>query len=156
MSKHSPIAKFMIPYEIWGRLRAFAPSLLSQGFVVRVYWCDFVNTRRCCALGHWGPGPIKWMAGCEAMKCKKCICDFSPDGTLVFLHARGQLAASLIRIDTGALRETSNIHDVVMSLCWKWVLRVYQCSLEIFVGLLVMMRSYGLKCRASRSDAPWI
>ncbi len=107
-------------------LRALALPVLSQGFVARVCCGALVNTRRCCNPGlnklpsslcwaistYWGPGLIKYMAGCEALQGQKRILALSPDSTLMFLQTRGKLKASLAHTGAGALRARNAIHDI--------------------------------------------
>ncbi len=76
------------------------------------------------------------MAGCEAMQGQKGIHTLSPDSTLMFLHMRGKLTASLAHTGVGALRARDAVHDVQPSLRWKGALHMHQCFLDKFCWLV--------------------
>ncbi len=124
-------------------LRALAFSILSQGFAARVYCRALVNIRRCCFPGlnklpsslRWaisnycGPGPIKRVAGCEAMQGQKGNLILSPDSAFMFLHTRPTYA--LGHSEQGILHTT--FHRLCMG---KGVLHVHQCLPETFRWLV--------------------
>ncbi len=64
------------------------------------------------------------------MKGQKIFISLSPDGTLVFFHARGKLTTSLAHI---GVRDA--IYDILPILRWNGVLHVYKCCPERFCWL---------------------
>ncbi len=75
---------------------------------------------------------MKRVAGCEVMQGQNRILVQSPDSTLMPLHRRGKLTASLAHIGAGGLRAKDAIHDIPPSLRGKGVLHVHQRFPERF------------------------
>ncbi len=95
---------------------------------------SMVNIRRCCFPGqnkiassllifnYWGPGPIKRVAGCEAMQSQKRI--LSLDSTLMLPHT------NTAHIGAGTLSARDGLRDIPPSLRAKAVLHAHHCFPE--------------------------